>query len=91
MQHMLRETDLSNQVKIIKTQDTCTLGLEVFAFISHIIFISTVRRSKFSFFDRQKAFGTVYDNTNAYNDAKQLDVKNMTIYGRKNHIMKLGV
>jgi len=38
-------------------------------------FFSTVdlRRLIFSLFDRQQAFGMVYDDTNACNDAKQLD------------------
>jgi len=38
VQHMLRETNLSNQVKIVKTQDTCTQ--EVFALICHTSFLS---------------------------------------------------
>jgi len=42
-----------------------------------------------SFFDRQKAFGMVYDETNACNDAKQLDVQNMTIYRPKTHLNEI--
>jgi len=39
-----------------------------------------VCRSNVSLFDRQKAFDMVYDETNASNNAKQLDKQNMTIY-----------
>jgi len=54
--------------------------------MNKIIFISTVRRLNVSLFDRQKAVGMVYDETNACNDAKQLDEQIMNIYRPKNHL-----
>jgi len=78
VQHMLRETDFSNQVKINKKS--------LLYYVIHCIIVK-IRRSKVLLFDRQKALGMVYEESNTFKDAKQLDVQEMIIY-RPQHQLK---
>jgi len=87
VQHMLRETNFSNQVKMAKPKTHAPINKKsLLYYVIHCI-IFKIRRSKVLLFDRQKALGMVYEESNTFKDAKQLDVQEMIIY-RPQHQLK---
>jgi len=68
-----------------------THDLEVFDLISHKLYLSPHAVRILLLFDRQNASEMVYNETNTYKDAQQIDIQKMTICRPQIHLKETGI